>query len=572
MPLTRQQSKDILTHVVGTVLHQAADSDFMKALDALQIDEIEDLNTLLIDDLCQVTFKDDQGADTHLISSRVNLLHLLQGFIKYRKFIGAPLVDNDGWMHLTKDEFDEYRLSDAGNVYSQSPSTYNYSTSFGTSHHTSTASTFGASSSSATTSYTVASFKKGIKRDSAAFKQIKDIRQLETFFKSLAIQAAMQDVSEPLDPDYTPLTQEEKDLFRLKQDYMFGVFDQTMKAQQLRSFVLQHMDDRDAQAVHRKLIELMKTSTHATTASGKILGYLATARYDLNSWKGSSESFLLHFEKQFDSLQNINPDMVPTDHVKKLLLLNATKNVKDFRDIKSRDDQALSQSGNALTYSQLFQLMLSAAVNMDDVLVENSTTRSHQQRKVYLHELSGIANDDGAIDIDDLPSFCGVDDEFDIDTPIATIEAFKAAHLPGSHMSGAQWHKLSPKGQKIWDTLDDNDKAAILGGTHGPSTQPPAQAQLSRHPPILPDASRRLHLAKEHDVSNSMDDDSNKVLSYHHELGVPDADIDPGAATVAESTTLLANATKQQRKWTPPKALQLPPGDIRKALSYPNAY
>jgi hypothetical protein len=75
----------------------------------------------------------------------------------------------------------------------------------------------------------VQAFQCGIKCDSSAFMVIKDMKQLEEYYLSLKIQSPAQGVSEPLDPTYVPSTNEEKQLFCLKQDFLFGVFAAMMK-------------------------------------------------------------------------------------------------------------------------------------------------------------------------------------------------------------------------------------------------------------------------------------------------------------------------------------------------------
>jgi hypothetical protein len=71
------------------------------------------------------------------------------------------------------------------------------------------------------------------------------MKQLEEYYLSLKIQSVAQGVSEPLDPSYVPNPNEEKQLFHLKQDSLFGVFVDTMKVSQLHSVVKKHTNDLD---------------------------------------------------------------------------------------------------------------------------------------------------------------------------------------------------------------------------------------------------------------------------------------------------------------------------------------
>ena len=66
---------------------------------------------------------------------------------------------------------------------------------------------------------------KGIKLDQSNFKVFKDKRQFKSWYCHLITTVATQDVKEVLDPDYVPSTQEEKNLFHEKQQYMYHVAD-----------------------------------------------------------------------------------------------------------------------------------------------------------------------------------------------------------------------------------------------------------------------------------------------------------------------------------------------------------
>ena len=81
----------------------------------------------------------------------------------------------------------------------------------------------GSISSSRPTGYSPAAielmgFKKGIKREIAAYPSLKDERYFDGFKRSLFIAAKTHECSEVMDPNYTPGSQpEEKELFEAKQ-------------------------------------------------------------------------------------------------------------------------------------------------------------------------------------------------------------------------------------------------------------------------------------------------------------------------------------------------------------------
>ena len=74
----------------------------------------------------------------------------------------------------------------------------------------------------------LASFKKSIKREALAYSIFKDERNFDKFQRDLFIAAKPHDVSEILDPTYTPgPSPEEQELFEAKQILMVKVFNET---------------------------------------------------------------------------------------------------------------------------------------------------------------------------------------------------------------------------------------------------------------------------------------------------------------------------------------------------------
>ena len=68
-------------------------------------------------------------------------------------------------------------------------------------------------------------FKKGIKREIAAYPSLKDERYFDGFKRILFIVAKSHECNEVLYPTYTPGSEpEQQDLFEAKQTFMFSVF------------------------------------------------------------------------------------------------------------------------------------------------------------------------------------------------------------------------------------------------------------------------------------------------------------------------------------------------------------
>ena len=68
----------------------------------------------------------------------------------------------------------------------------------------------------------LASFKKSIKREASSYSTLKDEEYFDKFQRDLFITAKSHDVSEILDPIFTPgPSPEEKELFEAKQVFMY---------------------------------------------------------------------------------------------------------------------------------------------------------------------------------------------------------------------------------------------------------------------------------------------------------------------------------------------------------------
>ena len=105
-------------------------------------------------------------------------------------------------------------------------------------------------------------FKKGIKREIAAYPSLNDERYFDGFKRSLLIVAKTHECNVVLDPNYTPGSEpEEKELFEGKQTFMFSVFNANLQTTMGKTIVRIYLANTDAQAVWKVLSEHMRTSS-----------------------------------------------------------------------------------------------------------------------------------------------------------------------------------------------------------------------------------------------------------------------------------------------------------------------
>ena len=115
-------------------------------------------------------------------------------------------------MNLDKDEFEEFCLTYQEKYYNiDTPQPASMQSSLGKSI---TPSQYNP----------VQQFTKGIKKDIKSFPKLKDSKQWDSWYLSIKAHARIQDLSEVLNPRYTPMGESNRLLFREKNTFMYAVF------------------------------------------------------------------------------------------------------------------------------------------------------------------------------------------------------------------------------------------------------------------------------------------------------------------------------------------------------------
>ena len=182
-------------------------------------------------------------------------------------------------------------------------------------------------------------FKKGIKREIAAYPSLKDERYFDGFNRSLLIVAKFHKCNEVLDPTYTPGSEpEEQELFEAKQTFMFSVFNANLQTDMGNTIVRRHLANTDAQSVWKELSEHMRTSSKGAPEKRRHYQYVTNTVLDDN-FEGTPEQFVLHFNEQFRQLEEISEDSEKLPPTVKLTLLQAVvRSINDLRIVESLDE------------------------------------------------------------------------------------------------------------------------------------------------------------------------------------------------------------------------------------------
>ena len=290
-------------------------------------------------------------------------------------------------------------------------------------------------------------FKKGIKREIAAYPSLKDERYFDGFKRSLFIVAKTHECSDVLDPNYTPGSEpEEQELFEAKQTFMFSVFNANLQTDMGKTIVRRHLASTDAQAVWKELSEHMRTSSKGASEKSRLTLYVTNTVLDDN-FKGNTEQFVLHFNEQFRQLEELSEDderLPPT--VKLTLLQTAVRSINDLRIVETLDEFQSTTHGHgsstSLSYDTYYDLLINACVRYDKTKKANIGKR----RNVYATNTDESYVDPPTACIDHVPNspYGGIDlppDEF------YQVHALSSRHPPSPRPGQPSRPSFRPQSQ-----------------------------------------------------------------------------------------------------------------------------
>ena len=85
---------------------------------------------------------------------------------------------------------------------------------------------------------------------------------------------------------------------------MFGVFNANLQTDMGKTIVSRHLANTDVQSVWKELSEHMSTSSKGASEKRRLTQYVTNTVLDDN-FKGTTEQFVPHFNKQFRQLEEI---------------------------------------------------------------------------------------------------------------------------------------------------------------------------------------------------------------------------------------------------------------------------
>ena len=186
-------------------------------------------------------------------------------------------------------------------------------------------------SSEASESYiTLTNFKKGIKRDASAYPIFKNENYYNTFIRHFKATAKAQGLNSLMDPNFTPGSDEhEQQLFQEQQDFLYPVLISSLKTEFSEAFVKDH--EGDAQLILELLHEHHTGNSQYSRAEiNRITKYFTNIKLD-DTWRGTNESFLMHYNDQLRLLDSLvdSGEKLP-DNARVTFLESAVESVPDL--------------------------------------------------------------------------------------------------------------------------------------------------------------------------------------------------------------------------------------------------
>ena len=339
------------------------------------------------------------------------------------------------------------------------------------------------------TSVQLTNWHRGVKKDPKVFRTLsKDFKYAE-WREHLESQLPAQGLQELIDPNYSPSDDVEKELFKLKQQWLYAALINVIEEDKGKEILRRHHKDHDARKALEEIHDYFTKDTNKNIRTDELRAFLSTAKFG-PGYRGTAQHFLAYWKEKARQYNLIcEPDERYKDGTLVSMLKTAVSLVEELHTVETNQDMivALGVTGNhtgtgRLSYPQYCSLLTQAAIRYDRSRLQKS------KRQALYHDLYA----DFAVHEDEEIS----DPEFDLETPLDVVMAHQAMQFapraafmhdrlayatrqrdrrsPGSRdsrssfrdaprMTGKQWHALSPEMQEKWDLLDDESKKIILG-------------------------------------------------------------------------------------------------------------
>ncbi|KAG7341092.1 hypothetical protein IV203_023043 [Nitzschia inconspicua] len=450
MVATKAQQKDALKHVLENVFAEEANGPVARALSAASIQTVLDMTAMRYDDIYELNYIGDDGTTViDLPKHKCSLILLFASYLSWLDRAGRPVEpEPDGWITITHEDFSRYRITPDALFFMNNGAKSSPTTQPSNKH---------------SIPDPVKSFKRGIKRDVAQFRNLKDDALWDSWNAHTLATAQAQDVAEVLDPAYVP-PPTEVGLFQQKKLYMYSVLCNCLDTDQGKTVIRTHAATSDAQKAYADMREYCLRSAKAELNAADHLAYITNAKLGNGQWRGTAESFILNWQdrlrKHTDTLKDKSAAL--HDTTKLALLQNAVSLIPQLNDVKLRADQYNSATQQATTYAEYVAFLVTAAQQYDRTTSNAARPTGH---KIYFHDAYGQIHDGPAafqvynVDTQVTPFNTPNYNVRAQDDPLCVYQTHTG---PSSRLSDNAWTALTKDDRRTWNNLSTGGKLTIL--------------------------------------------------------------------------------------------------------------
>ena len=271
-----------------------------------------------------------------------------------------------------------------------------------------------------------------------------------------------------MDPHFTPGSDEhEQQLFQEQQDFLHSFLISSLKTEFSEALVKEH--EGDAQLILELLHEHHTGNSQYSRAEiNRITKYLTNIKLD-DTWRGTNESFLIHYNDQLRLLDSLvdSGEKLP-DNARVTFLESAIESVPDLRRVKITDNVFQAQLGSTrpISYRSYFDLLKDTAFHLD-----KATKRGNKTRRTNVH-FSGPNDEDAQHNLSSDDPQVIQQENVCSEPPESLSYSLFQSHFQGSSTPNTQkiflpkpiWEKLSKDQQQM--IIDHNRSLPKSGSTH----------------------------------------------------------------------------------------------------------
>ena len=271
-----------------------------------------------------------------------------------------------------------------------------------------------------------------------------------------------------MDPNFTPGSDEhEQQLFQEQQDFLYSVLISSLNTEFSEALVKDH--EGDAQLILELLHEHHTGNSQYSRAEiNRITRYLTNIKLD-DTWRGTNESFLMHYNDQLHLLDSLvdSGEKLP-DNARVTFLESAVESVPDLQRVKITDNVFQAQRGSTrpISYRSYFDLLKDAAFHLDQ-----ATKKGNKIQRTNVH-FSGPNDEDAHQNLSSDDNQVIQQENVCSEPPESLSYSLFQSHFQGSSTFNTQkiflpkpiWEKLSKDQQQM--NIDHNRSLPKSGSTH----------------------------------------------------------------------------------------------------------